>query len=122
VRLSPHFRSEEFDSHDGARMPLRYRWKLRRLCRRYLEPLRSRFGPVTVTSGYRSLSHNARVGGAPRSFHTFVAGRAGAAADVVCARGRPGEWHAYLDSIGAPGLGLYPSFVHVDTRRGRARW
>lgn len=88
----------------------------------YLEPLRSAYGPVTVTSGHRSDQHNAQVGGAPASFHRSIPGRRGAAADVTCARGDPRDWYRFLERLGPGGLGLYSSWVHVDTRDGMARW
>lgn len=122
MRLAPHFTSAEFRSHDGARTPQRWLQDARRLCLDYLEPLRSEFGPVTIVSGCRSATHNADVGGAPRSFHLAIAGRAGAAADVRCARGIPRDWYELLDGLQAHGLGLYASWVHVDNRSGRARW
>jgi uncharacterized protein YcbK (DUF882 family) len=122
VQLTPHFASSEFASHDGAATPRRQLHWLRRLCIDYLEPLRQEFGPVTVVSGHRSSTHNASVGGARASFHMRIRGRRGAAADVRCRRGSPAQWHAFLDRLGAPGLGRYPSWVHVDNRAGRARW
>lgn len=122
MRLSPHFDSAEFRSHDGARTPSRQLHWLRRLCIDYLEPLRASFGPVRILSGYRSVAHNHQVGGAPASYHTRIRDRRGAAADVACARGTPAEWYAFLDARGAPGLGSYASWVHVDNRAGRARW
>lgn len=122
MRLSAHFDSAEFASHDGARTPARQLLWLTELCRDYLEPLRREFGPVTITSGFRSASHNRAVGGAPLSYHTRRPGRPGAAADVQCKRGTPREWFDFLDRCHAPGLGLYPTWVHVDNREGRARW
>jgi uncharacterized protein YcbK (DUF882 family) len=121
-RLTEHFDSREFRSHDGAALPRWHRAKLRRLCERYLEPLRSEFGPVQIRSGHRSATHNDRVGGAPGSLHLAIAGRRGAAADVACATGAPADWYRFLDELGAPGLGLYATWVHVDTRAGTARW
>jgi hypothetical protein len=121
VRLSPHFTAREFSAHDGSPAPAGYlRWA-RRLCHQYLEPLRSEYGPVTITGGC-SATRNAQVGGAPSSWHLWIPGRAGAAADLVCARGTPREWHELLDELGVPGLGFYSDHVHADNRRGRARW
>jgi len=123
TRLSPHFLAVEFSQHDGqARTPDGQLYWLRKLCTDYLEPLRGQFGPVTISSGFRSVKYNAGVGGAPASYHTRRSGRRGAAADVRCARGTPREWYAFLDRHEAPGLGIYPSWVHVDNRGGRARW
>ena len=43
---------------------------MRHLCEEVLEPLRDAFGePVTVSSGYRSKTLNAAVGGSPTSQH-----------------------------------------------------
>jgi uncharacterized protein YcbK (DUF882 family) len=113
----------EFRGRDGAPVPVVALGELQDLVAELLDPLRSRFGRTTVTSGYRSAEHNAAVGGAPRSFHRYELqpGR-GVAADVRCARGGPREWAAFLDSLGAGGLGTYRDFVHVDTRAARARW
>lgn len=120
--LTDHFSIREFYSRDGGAMPSWHVPKLLYLCKRHLEPLRREFGPVTVFSGHRSPEHNKRVGGAPRSYHLAIRGRHGAAADVACAEGVPADWHRFLNPRVAGGLGLYRTFVHVDTRRGRARW
>jgi uncharacterized protein YcbK (DUF882 family) len=122
MRLTAHFDSREFASRDGVPAPARQLHWLRRLCRRYLEPLRQEFGVVVVHSGFRTSKHNDNVGGAPGSFHLRIPHRRGAAADVSCARGTPRDWYEFLDRLGAPGLGLYDTHVHVDNRRGRARW
>lgn len=122
MRLTAHFDSDEFRTRDGSPTPARQLHWLRKLCQDYLEPLREEFGPVTITSGFRSVRDNSRVRGAPSSYHTRIPHRRGAAADVICRRGTPAEWYRFLDRLGAPGLGLYPSWVHVDNRAGRARW
>ena len=52
---------------------------LRALCQNALEPLRRRFGPIVISSGYRSLAVNRLIAGAaPASQHTK-----GEAADLV---------------------------------------
>lgn len=53
---------------------------LSRLRALVLEPLRRRYGPVFVTSGYRDAWLNQRVGGAPNSAH-----KTGRAADILVA-------------------------------------
>lgn len=122
MRLSPHFHSREFRSSDGAPTPTAYLAELRDLCRDFLEPLRRVYGPVTVHSGHRSARSNAAAHGAPRSRHLDLPGQEGAAADFTCQRGAPADWYGLLDRLGAGGLGLYVDHVHVDNRRGRARW
>jgi zinc D-Ala-D-Ala carboxypeptidase len=122
VRLTAHFASREFASHDGAPTPARYLTWARQLCAMYLEPLRTEFGPVVVISGHRSVAHNRAVGGAPRSYHLSIKGRRGAAADIRCSRGTADDWADFLDRRGIPGLGRYDGHVHADNRAGRARW
>ena len=120
--LSEHFKLREFHCRDGTPVPGHKIGELRELCQRYLEPLRAHFGRVDILSGYRTEAHNARVAGAPASMHLYRLSVPGVAADVKCATGSARDWYRYLDAAGPGGLGLYTGFVHVDTRRGRARW
>ena len=120
-RPSPNFSYAEFNTKDGTPVPKAAYKGLDHLCQNYLEPLRKKFGPVSITSGYRHSRYNAAVGGVSNSLHVYdAAGRDGSAvaADVVCARGNPYEWAQFLDSLGAAGVGTYPrhGFVHVDNR------
>ncbi len=136
--LGPHFVIEEFDSGDGARVPLGDERAVAHLVRWWLEPLRGAFGPVIVHSGYRSLARNTAVGGAPRSVHMLRtalprreagASTKAAAADVSCATGTPASWAAWaqehrrrqphLALCGRGGIGHYSSFVHLDTAETR---
>jgi hypothetical protein len=128
-RLSKHFVVEEFDCHSGERCGEREHNGLEYLCRKFLEPLRARFGPVHVNSGFRTVSYNRGVGGASNSFHIYTAHDGNdQASDVTCQRGTPKQWHAFLANIratkrnGRGGLGLYPTFVHVDIRDEKADW
>jgi uncharacterized protein YcbK (DUF882 family) len=121
-RLSPHFKSHEFDEHTGRRWPEEVRPQLELLCVRFLEPLRRLYGPVTITSGYRSELYNRRVGGASRSYHVWTADRQGVAVDLRCERGSPSEWAGSLAQMGPCGLSAYRSHVHVDSRGANVRW
>lgn len=120
--LTAHFSVREFAEHDGVEVPEWAREQLKTLCLHHLEPLRRRFGPVRVMSGYRTRAYNASVGGAPGSFHIYGPGRQGVAADVVPATGTPAQWAQLLETTGPGGLGIYAGHVHVDTRPSRARW
>ena len=53
------------------------------ICAKLLEPIRAKFGPVKVHDGYRSLDHNAVVGGKPTSWHQFDGTRSAADIDVL---------------------------------------
>lgn len=133
TRLSEHFTLEEFACHDGTPVPRTSVDNYRRFCRDVLEPLRRMFGPCHVTSGYRDPAYNRRIGGAEKSVHMCGQGGGihGVAADVRFERGSIQEWaraaERLLDSEREPGggLGVYDhpgGWVHIDTRRGRARW
>jgi len=74
--LSPHFMlSELLVSETAARKGLSnappdgYVERLQQVAQDLLEPVRQRFGPVHVTSGYRSPAVNAAIGGSATSAH-----------------------------------------------------
>jgi uncharacterized protein YcbK (DUF882 family) len=128
-RLSPHFVVEEFDCHDGTKVMARDYNGLEYLCKTYLEPLRRKYGSVTVNSGFRTAAYNRRIGGASQSFHIYTIHDGNdQAADITCARGTPADWHRTLNWIrqhkrgGKGGLGLYRTFVHCDIRDYKADW
>ena len=128
VQLSEHFRVREFDCKDGTRVPKAAIPALVRLCRDVLEPMRDRFGPCTVMSGYRHAAYNRRIGGARYSQHIYDLDPSTVAADLIFARGQASEWAAYAESLlarkygGRGGVGRYTGFVHVDNRGYPARW
>ena len=128
-RLSKNFIVEEFDCHDGTKVAARDYNGLKLLCRKYLEPLRAKYGSVTILSGFRTVSHNRKIGGASKSFHVYTIHDANdQACDVRCVRGTPRDWHKTLNTIrrqemgNKGGLGLYSSFCHVDLRDYKADW
>ena len=89
-----------------------------------LEALREKCGglPVTVLSGTRCASWNEAVGGVPASQHLL-----GTAADIAVAGLHPYEVADKAEQVSMfrhGGIGTYPDhgFVHVDIRRGPARW
>lgn len=129
-RLSKHFTIEEFDCNDGTKVPNEFIPALKNLCQQYLEPMRKRFGPCYVNSGYRTDAWNRRVGGARFSFHRYELHNMAVAADVRFKRGTIKKWHrrARLQRLwkrkGKGGIGYYPrgGFIHVDTRNYQADW
>ncbi len=85
-----------------------------------LENVREHFGkPVTITSGVRCPTHNARVGGVSNSQHVYKT-----AADFVVSGVAPRTVANYLETLlpNTGGIGVYSSFVHVDVRKTKARW
>ena len=84
----------------------------------FLQKIREHFGqPVTINSGYRCSTHNKKVGGTPNSQHLL-----GKAADIRVNGLSPNELANYCEKIGFGGIGIYKTFVHVDTRSLRSRW
>lgn len=88
-----------------------------------LDKLRAELGHrINLISVFRSVDYNACVGGEPNSVHMRFN-----AIDFRCASGTPQDWFARLDryrsfSVFRGGLGLYSTFVHLDTRGTDATW
>ena len=84
MKLSEHFalaeftRSESAKRHGVSNEPTpEHLQNIIALCVNVLEPLRARFGPINISSGYRSKVLNHFIGGALKSDHSF-----GFAADI----------------------------------------
>ena len=78
----------------------------------YLQKIRDHFGrPITVTSGYRTEAHNARVSGSKGSLHLQ-----GRAFDISINGGTPRQIAQYAESLGIQGIIQYPRWCHVDSR------
>ena len=78
--------------------------------------------PIVILSSYRSPAYNKAVGGESRSFHMSFQ-----ALDIVVAGHSPNQvfqhlsrWRSWKKFKG--GLGLYETFVHIDTRGYNATW
>lgn len=74
---------------------------------------------VTINSANRCPAHNAEIGGHPKSKHM-----SGIAADIKVKDITPEELYRYLDTKypNKYGIGLYPTFVHIDMQPERKRW
>lgn len=107
---SRYFHPKEIASHDTGRVLV----DLHSL--RCLENLRKLIGrPLIVTSGYRTPAHNKAVGGATNSLHMQ-----GKAFDLRFASGLGRIEIIHQAGIaGFQGIGVYDTFVHVDTGRKR---
>ena len=111
--LAPNFQVKEFACKDGSDQIL-IDSKLVEI----LQKIRDHFGAaLTITSGYRTVSHNKKVGGASKSYHLY-----GMAADIKVSGHTPKEVAAYAETIGVKGIGLYSTWVHVDTRTSKYFW
>ena len=91
---------------------------------RIVDELRNHFNaPITILSSYRSPAYNAAIGdAAPKSMHKQFR-----ALDISVQGKTPTqvfkvlrEWRDKGKFLG--GLGLYSTFVHIDTRGYNATW
>lgn len=121
-RLAPDFKVRELRCRDGSDTVM-----VDETLTVVLQCIREHFGKaVTVTSGYRTPAHNAKVGGAKSSQHLL-----GRAADIRVQGVSVEDVAAYTESLMPDwgGVGRYPvkagrttGWVHVDTRADKARW
>ena len=121
-RLAPDFKVRELRCRDGSDTVM-----VDEMLMLLLQCIREHFGkPVTITSGYRTASHNAKVGGSRSSQHLL-----GRAADIQVQDTDPLAVAAYAESLMPDwgGVGRYPvkagratGWVHVDTRANKSRW
>ena len=74
---------------------------------------------LIVTSGYRCKEHNARIGGAPRSWHLLFA------TDIKPENEDPDKLKSMYEmavSLGFGGTGRYDTHIHLDLRPKPVRW
>ena len=111
-QLAPNFRLSEFQCKDGSdtiyvhpALPV------------LLQTIRDYYGrPVTINSGYRTRTYNKAQGGATASRHLY-----GLAADIVVSGISPKEVASFARQVvNAGGVGLYPTFTHLDVERVRS--
>lgn len=127
VKITEHFHLEEFACHDGTKYPSEWVYsRLMPLCGE-LEIIRAALNdrPMIVVSGFRTPTHNEKIGGVQSSQHLL-----GKAADIVVEGLKPSAVHSVISQlykdkkITIGGLGLYQGWVHVDIRQGNhlAMW
>lgn len=123
MRLTKNFTKAEFDSKDGAVMPLEVLQNVQKLAEN-LQKIRDKINvPLTINSGWRSVKQNRAIGGARNSQHL-----SGNAADISSRHIQPAQLARIIKQmmdageIEKGGLKAYNSFVHFDRRGSFVTW
>lgn len=113
--LSKNFKVSEFACKDGSDTIL-----IDTALVDYLQRIRNWAGAsVVISSGYRTVSHNAKIGGATNGQHIK-----GCAADIIISSKAISKVAAYAEAIGVKGVEKNEdsNYVHIDTRTSKYLW
>ena len=124
MKLTKDFHLSEFDCKDGTQVPNKYFDNVFELAVN-LQVLRDYLNePISISgSGYRTKTHNKKVGGAKDSQHLQAK-----AADISVKSKSPKQLAKIIEKLISEGqmkqggLGVYPGFIHYDIRGTKARW
>jgi uncharacterized protein YcbK (DUF882 family) len=123
MQVTKNFNLNEFNSKCGRPMPENIKKNIIELIHN-LQVIRDEVKvPISITSGYRSPEHNAKVKGAKDSQHVK-----GTAVDFKVQGLTPKQVAVIVErlikegKIKQGGIGVYPSWVHYDIRGVKARW
>ena len=115
VKLSNNFKVNEFRCKDNSDVIF-----ISPALVDILQKIRNHYGKaVNINSAYRTPTYNKKVGGATYSQHLY-----GTAADIRINGVKPKDLAAYIETLmpNYGGIGIYPTFVHVDIRQNKSRW
>jgi uncharacterized protein YcbK (DUF882 family) len=123
MKITENFSLAEFNSKCGRPMPNNVLKNITELAKN-LQVIRDEVNlPISITSGYRSPQHNARVKGARNSQHLL-----GTAVDLKVKGMSPSSVALVIEKliqegkIKQGGIGIYNTWVHYDIRGTKARW
>lgn len=124
MQLTKNFSLSEFDCKDGTKVPANLIPNVQKLANN-LQVLRDYLGvAVRITgSGYRTPSHNKKVGGAKNSQHLTAS-----AGDINADGYTPKQLAVKIEELikqgkmTEGGIGIYKNFAHYDIRGTKARW
>ena len=123
MKLTKNFDSREFACNDGTAVPECYFSNMQELAEN-LQVLRDSLNlPINIRSGYRTVEYNKKIGGVGTSHHLTCS-----AADIWVLGLSPSVLGLRIKNLIREGkmkdggLGIYPSFVHYDTKDVGDRW
>ena len=123
MRITKNFTLQEFNSKCGRAIPNNLLVNIVELAKN-LQVLRDAVNkPISITSGYRSPEHNAKIKGAKNSQHVQ-----GKAVDIKIKGLTPKEVALIIEGliesgkIKQGGVGVYATWVHYDIRNKKIRW
>lgn len=132
-QLTKDFHIREFKCKDGTQVPDEFIPNVQELANN-LQVLRDyiskKYAPgkpngarLSLNSGYRTDKYNEKIGGSPKSQHKKA--KAGdLVSEVLTPKKLASEIKLLIKQgkMKQGGVGIYPSFVHYDTRGTEARW
>lgn len=123
MQLTKNFNLIEFACHDGTPVPEELIPNCQILANN-LQVIRDEIdAPLFILSGFRTESHNNKVGGEKGSFH-----KKAMAADITSPKYTPAGLREVIyrlikeGKIKEGGVGAYRTFTHYDVRGFKARW
>ena len=123
MQLTTNFSLNEFACKDGTQVPDELKSNVQALAEQ-LQILRDYLNePIHINSGYRTPAYNKKRGGKPNSYHMKAM-----AADITVKSKTPKQLASVVEklisngTLKIGGIGVYPGFIHVDTRKVKARW
>jgi uncharacterized protein YcbK (DUF882 family) len=109
-----YFTHEEFDSPDVQGSGQLMNEELLNM----LDIVRKKYGKsIVINSGYRTVKHNAKVGGTPASSHTK-----GLAVDIACNNSTDRfKLTGILKEVGFKRIGIAKTFIHADIDKDKSQ-
>ena len=113
-----------FDCYDGTPVPKEYYGNVEDLIKQLKALQNAIGGKIKIVSGYRTPSHNLKIGGVNNSQHTIGTGTDFRSSTNLTPTQIANTIERLIleGKMKQGGIGIYPNYVHYDTRGTKARW